>query len=223
MISASRLNAWLFRVPARAVGLELRSDGISGVVALCTFTREECAQVGNLGEVITEACQDHANAANTRVSLSVVWVDPQGTTLASKPIRAQPRPDDEDDDDDQDDLRPALAGAGRAPREEANAQGIVAQLMRHVENRERMLNIALSTNLSTMHNQLREARAEADQLRNELRNERARSRELERVSGDEQVSDAESEARIAAIEKVSDAVVQHIVPLLGARIRAGMQ
>jgi hypothetical protein len=210
---------WLFKVPASATRLELRHEGVGGITALLSLNREELGHVNNPGELVLEAAQDHCDSVRARVSFQVVWMDESAHVLGTKAVRCSPQPLDDDDDD----FEPIRAGAGSQPRESASVDGIVSQLMRHVENRERMLNIALGTNLRTMHDQLREARAEADQLRGELRNERTRARELEQLQAGGDVDDVESVARAEAYSKVTDAIVSHLVPLAAARLRGSLQ
>lgn len=212
--SPARLAQWLQRVPPAADRLELRYDAISGPQVLTTFLRAELENLatGQLAESLIESAQDQAEASRARISLSVVWLDAAGRVLATKPLREEPA-------NDNGELAP-LKGAGEPPKEPASTDGIVAQLMRHVENRERMLNLALGTNLKLMHDQLREARNEADQLRVELRLARQRVKEVEDGGGGETI---EGEARAEAVMKVTDAVVHELVPLLAARLREGMQ
>jgi hypothetical protein len=218
-VSPSRLLAWLARVPPTAARLELRHEGLNGVVTLAAMERAEAAGVGNVADTLIDVAQDFTDSAEARCRFSVVWLDSSERVIATKPIRCAPTDDDDDDDDG---VSQQIAGAGRPPKEEATSAGIVAQLMRHVENRERLLNIALGTNLKLMHDQLREARAAEDQLRAELKAARARVRDVEEAAGTE-VSDAETEARAAAYVKVSDALVQHLIPLAAARLREGLQ
>jgi hypothetical protein len=219
-VSTSRLNNWLFRVPASAARIELRYESLSGTVALCGYARAELDDINNLADVLIEAAQDHANAVRARVSFVVLWLDAQGQTITSKPLRCSPEADEDDD------IEPQLAGAGKPPKENATAEGLVAQLMRHVENRERMLNIALGTNLKLMHDQLREARQEADALRVDLRQTRNRMVEIERAAaagGEEDTDDCESLARAEAVTKVTDAIVAQLIPLVGTKLREGLQ
>lgn len=207
-MSPSRLAAWLSRVPASAARLELRYDSLGGPIALAGYARTDVD--GTAAEVLLETAQDHCETVRLRCSFQIVWLDAEGRALATKPVRCEP----------EDSLaEPRLAGAGDAPKETATMDGLVGQLMRHVENRERMLNLALGTNLKMMHDQLRDARAEADSLRAELRVARQRAKEVE--AGE--TTDAETEARSEAIAKVADAVVTHLVPLAAARLREGLQ
>jgi hypothetical protein len=201
----------MVRAPAAAVRLELRWESLSGTQTLVACTRDEIST--QTADQFIEVAQDHCDSVSARVSFTVVWLDASERVIGSKPMRCQPSEEDEDD------LEPALAGAGRPPKEEANAAGIVAQLMRHVENRERMLNIAIGTNLKLMHDQVREARASEDALRIELRLMRIRIKEAE----NDNAQDAESEARGEAIAKVADAIVTHVIPIAAAKMREGLQ
>lgn len=214
MMASGRLASWLAHVPAQAARLELRLPTISGAQCLAGYMRAELERAQDAADAICEVAQDQCDAIGARTSMSVVWLDGEGRTIGTKSIRCEPENDNDDD------IAQKLAGAGYPPKEPATQDGLVAQLMRHVENRERMLNIALGTNLQLMHSQLREARTEADQLRAELRRERLkRSKETEEESADT----VESLARAEAVTKMTDAVITHIVPLAAARLREGMQ
>jgi hypothetical protein len=212
-VNPSRLQAWIVRSPASAVRLELRWDSLSATQTLCACSREEISP--NTADQFLEVAQDHCDSVCARVSFAVVWLDAAERVIGTKPLRCHPSEEEDDD------LEPALAGAGRAPKEEATNAGIVAQLMRHVENRERMLNIAIGTNLKLMHDQVREARAAEDALRIELRLVRMKVREAENDNAN--AVDVESEARAEAITKVADALVQQVIPIAAAHLRGGLQ
>jgi regulator of replication initiation timing len=196
-------------VPPPAVRLELRHEAVSGIQTLASWQRSELdTRMG--ADVILLAAQDHCEDQERRTRYECVWLDANDHVIATKAIRCEPEEGEQNE---------RMAGAGDPPKEDATMGGIVGQLMRHVENRERMLNIALSTNLKTLVDQLRDARGEADALRTENRLLRARVQEAELDESD----DIESVARADAMAKVADAVVTHIVPLAAARLREGMQ
>jgi hypothetical protein len=211
-MNASRLTSWLQRVPASATRLELYYDSIAGQHTLASFTRTEVESTHASAQAdgLLELAQDHCESVQARCSFRVVWCEESGRVIATKPLRCEPELDD---------LETHLAGSGRAPKEDPSHVGIIAQMMRHIENRERLLNLAMGTNIKTLHDQLRDARAEADQLRGQLRIERQRT--VEAQEGNE--PDPESEARQEAMHKVAEAVVTHLVPLAAARLREGLQ
>jgi hypothetical protein len=215
IVNAGRLAAWLQRVPKSAARLELHHESIAGPVSLAGYSRQDVADTPAPADEVLEVAQEHCDAMRARTKFTIVWLDDEGRTCASQPIRCTP-----DNDNGDDEFESKLAGAGDAPKESATMDGIVAQLMRHVENRERMLNIALGTNLKLMHDQLKEARQEADSLRLELRVIRERVKESEEADTEDS---AESAARAVAYHKVTDAIVTQLVPIVATRLREGMQ
>jgi hypothetical protein len=201
------------RVPPDAVRLELRHESISGVQVIASWQRAELEHASTSADLILAVAQDHCEDQERRTRCECVWIgEKPERVLATKGVRCEPSEKYDE---------PTPVGSGSAPKEDPTIGGLTAQLMRHVENRERLLNIALSTNLKTLTDQLRDARTEADSLRGELRQERQRSREREQLAEDED-SNSESIARAEAMAKVADAVVTHLVPLAAARLREGM-
>lgn len=213
-MSPSRLMAWLSRMPASAVRLELRYENLSGPQTLAGWDRSELDQRDS-AEIILQCAQDHAEDMHARCRFEVVWLDDKGRVLGTKGLQVEPS--EEEDDGVKDSW-----AAGDTPKEERTINGIVGQLMRHVENRERMLNIALGTNLKLMADNSRDDRREAATLReeNRLLRQLLKEREAENDNAGELL---ESEARAEALQKMASAVAEHIVPLVATRLREGMQ
>ena len=206
-----RLAAWLMRAPDDACVLELRYENLNGVQTVSTWKRSELSNADAADQVLG-AAEDHTEGLRTACRFEVCWLNEAGKVLRTQGMRCEPT----------EEAPEPMVGAGDPPPEDRNAAGIVAQLMRHVENRERMLNIAIGTNLQMMVAQVKEARSEAAQLRDE--NRQLRQLLKEREDDDESAAEmVEAQARADAVDKVAEAVVTHIVPLAAARLREGLQ
>src|SRR5574342_1082125 len=164
-MNASRLDAWLKRTPPRATRLLLEWDSLDGVQPVYDWSRAEIAQ--DLSAPILFAIQDHCDDLRAKASYRVSWRDDAGKVLAPKTCNAEPESE--------------LAASfptpvGSVTTEAATQAGLTAQLMRHVETRERMHNGAMGAVLKSLHDriaeqatELRELRAENSLLRKRMR------------------------------------------------------
>lgn len=203
-MSEARLESWFRRTPPTAAVLELRYDGVAGLQPVARWSRDELER--NAAQMVIDAARDHADDVDgRRHRFEVVWLDGDGQVLKTKVVRVETI-------DDSDKPDPAFV----EPKEERNATGLVSQLMRHAETDRRMHNIAEANLLKFYRDALSDARSEIAELRAENKDLRKRWKAAEAKAEGE--TDAESDARAAAYEKMGDAVAQYLIPLVAQSI-----
>jgi hypothetical protein len=206
-MNASRLTAWLRRIPDRATQCEIRWDSVNGAQVIASYTRADLERQGV--EEILRATQDHCDDLESRARYEVVWLDDSSVVLATKAIKCDVSDDSDADEDD----RNVFEGV---KTEAATSNGLTIALMRHLEVRERMYHSGTAVNIRTAMDLLRDQRGENGELRNENRLLRQQLKRTEKGGDGEQseADTAETVARAEAWNKVTDAFTQLVLPQL---------
>jgi hypothetical protein len=176
------------------------------MVVVARWARDELER--NAATIVLESARDHADDLDhSKVRFEVVWLDADSRVLKTKVVRLESTEDEDTKPD------PGIV----TPSEGANAHGLTQMFMRHVETDRRLHNIAEANLLKFYRDALSDARSEITELRAENKDLRRKWRAAEAKSeGGE--GDAESDARAAAYEKMSEAVSTYLVPLIAQRL-----
>lgn len=129
-MSPDRLKAWYQRARRahpQAVSMRALHERFSGAdpVPVCEWTCEDLDVCPDLAALVRDACQDYADALEESARYRIELIGSNGDACASTVHKATPRRASSPDA-----LQAADAGSPNAER---------AMLMRHLENRERML------------------------------------------------------------------------------------
>lgn len=155
-VTPTRLNAWITARPGKAVRLLLVWHNVDQPQDVASWTPDELTRGG--GEIVMDAVQEHCDGQQQAGRYAAVWVDSKDRALATKPIRCKPQEDTAADFE---------TPVGAVKVEDPNSSGLTAQLMRHVETRERMNNAAMGGILKAYSDTLAEIRRENRELREE--------------------------------------------------------
>ena len=199
-MSPERIRSWLNRVPKAAAQLLLLYEAVGQKEVVCAWGKDELAGNGGAAEMICDAAQEHCNDLAGPARYLLQWVSSESNKLSSKLIRAKP------DHDEDEDGGPLAAGK----LEDPTIAGVVGQVLRHQEAMARMYVGSMSGILSNMQQMLT---LQQEQIRNQA--QRARAAERANEAGD---TDQESIARAEAMVKFTEAITQHVIPLIAQRM-----
>jgi hypothetical protein len=208
-MNASRLAAWLRRIPERATRCEIRWDSVNGKQSIASYTRPDLEREGV--EELLRATQDHCDdLGSSRARYEIVWLDDDGQVLSTKAIVCDLSSDGDAERDDRTIFE-------NVKTEDASSHGLTIALMRHLEVRERMYHSGMAVVVRTAMDTLRDQRGENSELRSENRTLRQQLRRSSERGGDGDQSEAdtaETVARAEAWNKVTDAFTQLVLPQL---------
>lgn len=202
-----RVRAWLQRCPKAATQIELRLVQIGIVEVVASWSRDELANGADGATQICDAAQAHCDALETAARYTAHFVTADGKVLGTSVMKCKPEGGEEK--------------FGADGVEDATIAGAMAQLLRHQEVMARMYIGAQSGVLSNMQQILGLQADTIKSLNDQVKTMTARVRAVDRRDGEDTAAEAESIARAEAITKVSDAVAQHLVPILAQRMNGG--
>lgn len=195
--TAANIEAWLFRALKKPGVREvvLIYDSLAGAEDIESWTLEELTDAP--GETIWEAAETHAEDLGQVGRYTIRLMGTDDTALGAKHVRVQPESDD--------------MPIGAAESEDASASGVVGQVIRHQEVMMRMYAGALGGVLGRMHDLLKMEQQESDKLR-------VRLRTALRDRDDDDTTEADTAERSAAIDRMTTAITEHVIPALARRV-----
>jgi hypothetical protein len=210
IVGPDRIRAWLKRAPKNAARVQalLQQLNVSDVVA--SWETAELRD-GDGARMIADALQDHCNDLGAPARYSLQICDAKEKVIATKVVRASPSEtlDDEDEEDSK----------GKKV-DDASIAGVLAQILRHQEAMARMYIGSQGGVLRNMQEMLELQSSQIKELATQLKSasQRVRVAEARVDTAADQADNEETIARANAITKVSDALVQHVIPIVAARM-----
>lgn len=198
--TSSNIDAWLARALKKpgVLSVSLTYEALSGSEEVEQWTLDELSD--SAGAHIFEAAQAHAEDLGAVGRYTVRLHGQEGGILSAKQVRVVPL--------DSDDLPMAATEV-----DDASVAGVLNQVLRHQEIMMRMHSTALSSVLSRMHDLLKMEAGENDLLRRRLR-------VAQRDREEDPEAEADAAERSAAMDRMVNAVTEHVIPALVGRVVA---